>query len=138
MAKLRTTPTKRSVTAFLKGVTDERRKDDSLQLLEIITKITKLEPQMWGSSIVGFGRYHYVYDSGREGECFLVGFSPRKQNLTVYIMSGFSKYQELLGRLGKHTTGKSCLYIKSLDDVHLPTLKQLIRESVRQMRAKKT
>ncbi len=88
---------------------------------------------MWGSSIVGFGNYHYKYESGREGDWFLTGFSPRKQNLTLYIMPGFAQYDELMKKLGKHKTGKSCLYIKSLEDINLPTLKQLIQQSVKHM-----
>ena len=88
---------------------------------------------MWGSSIVGFGSYHYKYASGREGDSFLTGFSPRKQNLTLYIMAGFDQYEELLKKLGKHTTGKSCLYIKRLENIDLPTLKALIQQSVNHM-----
>jgi hypothetical protein len=101
-------------------------------------EITGEEPAMWGSSIVGFGSYHYVYASGREGDWFLTGFAPRKQALTMYIMSGFSEYDELLEKLGKFKTGKACLYVKKLDDIHLPTLKKLIRQSVKQKRAAAT
>jgi hypothetical protein len=86
--------------------------------------------EMWGDNIVGFGTYRYKYESGREGEWFLTGFSPRKANLTLYIMSGFSRYQELLGRLGKHKTGKSCLYINRLEDIDIKVLRRLVRESV--------
>jgi hypothetical protein len=96
-------------------------------------QVTKAEPRMWGSSIVGFGSYHYKYESGREGDWFVTGFSPRKQNLTLYIMPGFESYGGLLGKLGKHKTGKSCLYVNTLEDVHLPTLKALIRQSVKHM-----
>jgi hypothetical protein len=88
---------------------------------------------MWGDSIVGFGKYHYVYPSGREGDWMLISFSPRKQNITLYIMSGFEQYEELLSTLGKYTRGKSCLYIKRLSDIHLPTLKKLIQASVDHM-----
>ncbi len=97
-------------------------------------EITGDEPAMWGPSMVGFGRYHYKYASGREGDWFVAGFSPRKQNLTLYIMSGFSGYDELMARLGKHTTGKSCLYIKRLEDVDLAVLEELIRRSVAHVR----
>jgi hypothetical protein len=99
-------------------------------------KITKAEPKMWGSSIVGFGSYHYKYASGREGDWPITGFSPRKQNLTLYIMPGFARYGELMKKLGKHKTGKACLYINSLDDIHLPTLKELVKQSVQYMAKK--
>ncbi len=92
---------------------------------------TKSPPKMWGSSIVGFGSYHYKYASGREGEWPLTGLSPRKRNLTLYIMDGFEGYDELLPKPGKHTTGKACLYIKRLEDVHLPTLREIVRQSVK-------
>jgi uncharacterized protein YdhG (YjbR/CyaY superfamily) len=95
--------------------------------------VTKGPPQMWGSSIVGFGSYHYKYASGREGDWFIVGFSPRKQNLTLYIISGFDQYAALLKKLGKYKTAKSCLYINRLDDIDLPTLKELVKQSVKHM-----
>jgi hypothetical protein len=88
---------------------------------------------MWGSSIIGFGNYHYVYASGREGDYFLTGFSPRKQNLTLYIMAGFDQYDELMKKLGKYKTGKSCLYIKKLEDIDLSTLRELVKQSVEHM-----
>ncbi len=93
-------------------------------------EITGEEPTLWGDSIVGFGRYHYTYESGREGDWFLTGFSPRKQNLTLYIMAGFDDYDDLMNKLGKYKTGKSCLYVKKLQDIDLPILKQLIKQSV--------
>jgi len=96
-------------------------------------EVTGCEPKMWGPSIVGFGRYHYKYESGREGDWPLTGFSPRKQALTVYIMAGFRRYEELLDRLGKHKTGKSCLYLKRLEDVDLEVLRELVHESVEQV-----
>jgi hypothetical protein len=98
--------------------------------------VTKAKPAMWGTSIVGFGSYHYVYDSGREADWMLTGFAPRKGNITLYIMAGFDRYEELMARLGKHSTGKSCLYIKRLSDIHLPTLKKLIAASVKHMKNK--
>jgi hypothetical protein len=131
MAELKTQKNQASVEKFLKAVTDETRRADSFALLDIMREVTGEEPAMWGTSIVGFGSYHYKYESGREGDWFLTGFSPRKQNLTLYIMSGFEGYEEMLERLGKHTTGKACLYVKKLDDVHLPTLKKMIKQSVR-------
>lgn len=134
MADLKTRATKASVAEFLQAIPDDRKRKDSLALREMMTEATKAEPEMWGTSIVGFGRYRYKYASGREGEWFLVGFSPREQNLTLYIMSGFDGHDELMKKLGKFKTGKSCLYVKSLEDVHIPTLKRLIRKSVRHMR----
>jgi hypothetical protein len=136
MAELKTRPTDKSVETFLEGVPDERKRRDCFTVLELMKKVTKSEPRMWGPSIVGFGSYHYRYASGREADWMLTGFSPRKQNLTLYIMAGFDGSEELMARLGKHTTGKSCLYIKRLDDVHLPTLEKLIRGSVRRLKAK--
>jgi hypothetical protein len=136
MAELKTRPTDKSVETFLEGVPDERKRRDCFTVLELMKKVTKSEPRMWGPSIVGFGSYHYRYASGREADWMLTGFSPRKQNLTLYIMTGFDGSEELMARLGKHTTGKSCLYIKRLDDVHLPTLEKLIRGSVRRLKAK--
>ena len=130
MAELKTKPNEQSVEAFLNGIEDEKKRQDCFTVLEIMKQITKAEPQMWGTSIVGFGTYHYKYESGREGDWLVAGFSPRKQNLTLYIMAGFSRYDELLSKLGKFTTGKSCLYIKKIEDIDLPTLKELIKQSV--------
>lgn len=96
-------------------------------------EVTGAEPRLWGSSIVGFGDYHYKYESGREGDWFVTGFSPRKQNLTLYIMAGFDNYDQLLSRLGKYKTGKSCLYINKLDDVDLDVLKELVAQSAAHM-----
>ncbi|NJN83298.1 MAG: DUF1801 domain-containing protein [Caldilineaceae bacterium] len=133
MAENKTQPTDESVEAFLDRVSDEKKRQDCLTLLKLMHEVTGQAPQMWGTSIVGFGRFHYRYASGREGEMPLIGFSPRKQNLTLYIMDGFDEYDRLLEKLGKHSTGKSCLYIKRLDDVDLPTLQRLIVESVKHM-----
>ena len=133
MAELKTKVNNLSVEKFLGSIPDAQKRDDCFALLEIMKQITKAGPKMWGSSIVGFGSYHYKYASGREGDWPVVGFSPRKQNLTLYIMSGFGEYEELLGQLGKYSTGKACLYIKRLADVDQPTLKKLIRQSVRHM-----
>ena len=137
MAELKTKPNKLSVEKFLNSIKDEQKRKDSFQVLEMMKKITKEEPIMWGTSIVGFGKYHYKYASGREGDWFLTGFSPRKQNLTLYIMSGFKRYNELMKKLGKHKTGSSCLYINKLDDIDLKVLKVLISESVKYMKNKK-
>ena len=133
MAEAKTQRTKQSVTAFLRRIPDEQKQKDAFALVDIMRQITKAEPVMWGSNIVGFGTYRFTYASGRTGEWPLTGFSPRKQNLTLYIMSGFEQYDELLKSLGKFKTGKACLYIKRLDDVDLPTLRKLIKQSVQHM-----
>lgn len=129
MATLKTQPTDASVDEFLNAVTHERRRRDSLVVLDMMRRITKLEPVMWGASIVGLGAYHYKYDSGREGDWFITGFSPRKQALTVYIMPGFGAYNDLMGKLGKHKTGSSCIYIDKLEDIDLAVLEELIKLS---------
>lgn len=134
MAELKTKQTDADVTAFLNGVADEQQRQDAFALLRLMQQVTRLEPKLWGTSIVGFGRYHYQYASGHEGDTCLVGFSPRKQNLTLYLTPGPDHYRGLLERLGKHKAGKGCLYIKHLDDVHLPTLKAIVRESVKAAR----
>ncbi len=133
MTELKTQKNDASVKDFLNSVPDERKREDSFAILELMRDITGEEPAMWGSSIVGFGSYRYKYASGREGEWFLAGFSPRKQNLTLYIMAGFDEYDSLLAELGKYKTGKSCLYINKLADVDLPTLRELVRQSVAHM-----
>ncbi len=130
MAELKTKPNDQRVEAFLNQVEDERKRQDCYTILEIMRQVTESEAKMWGDSIVGFGSYHYRYASGREGDWFLTGFSPRKQNLTLYIMSGFSGYDSLLAGLGKYKTGKSCLYIKNVEDIDIETLKELVRQSV--------
>ena len=130
MAELKTKETTLSVTNFLNRVSDEQRRKDSFAVVEIMKKVTKAEPRMWGSSIVGFGSYHYKYASGHEGDSCVVGFSPRKEALVLYTMLGPEQREELLTTLGTFKSGKGCLYIKRLDDVHLPTLKKLIQHSV--------
>jgi hypothetical protein len=123
-----------SVKQFLDRVPDERRRDDARAVSAIMEDVTGEKPAMWGTSMVGFGSYHYKYESGQEGDWPLVAFAPRKDSLTLYIMPGFTEYSGLLEKLGKHKTGRSCLYIKSLNDVHLPTLKTLVRHSVKHMK----
>ena len=135
MAKLKTQPTDESVVAFLNGVSNEKRREDSFKVLALMGEITGEEPIMWGSSIIGFGCYQDKYASGRAAEWFVTGFAPRKQALTLYIMSGFSAYDELLGKLGKHTTGKACLYIKKIEDVDMEILRELIEKSVEHVAA---
>lgn len=134
MATLKTTPTTASVRAFLDALKDETRRKDCRTLVRMMKQATKAQPKMWGPSIVGFGTYHYRYDSGREGDWFLTGFSPRKQALTLYIMAGFSRYDALLEKLGTHKTGRSCLYVKKLADVDLAVLQRLIDQSVAHLR----
>jgi hypothetical protein len=134
MAELKTKKTTASVEEFILTVEDENRRDDCFAVMNLMKSITKAEPAMWGSSIVGFGTYHYIYASGQEGDWPTVGFSPRKQNLTLYIMPGFENRQELIKKLGKCKTSKGCLYIKRLDDIHLPTLKQLIKVSLQDLK----
>lgn len=126
----KTTQNNRSVEDFLDSVENEKRREDSKKVLKMMWETTGENPRMWGSSIVGFGTYHYKYASGREGDFMKVGFSPRKNALTVYIMSGFDRHDELMEKLGKYKTGKSCLYIKKLEDVDMDILKELVVESV--------
>lgn len=117
MAELKTKSNDKDVIEFLNEIKDEQMRKDCFTLLEILTKISKEKPKMWGDSIVGFGKYHYKYESGRKGDWFLTGFSPRKQNLVIYIMSGFTESEALMKVLGKYKTGSSCLYIKKLSDI---------------------
>jgi hypothetical protein len=133
MAELKTKVTRASAEKFLQGIKDEKKREDCFQLLKIMKKATKAEPKMWGTSIIGFGDYHYVYASGREGDWFLTGFSPRAQNLTLYMMGGFDS--ESLKKLGKYKTGKGCLYINKLEDVDLKALNELIVKSLKNAKA---
>ncbi|MEM7033633.1 MAG: DUF1801 domain-containing protein [Chloroflexota bacterium] len=129
MAALKTQKNDASVEAFLNNVENEQKRADCFTILKLMQTVIGEAPKMWGTSIVGFGSYHYKYASGREGEWFLTGFAPRKQNLTLYIMAGFDNYDILMSQLGKHSTGKSCLYIKKLEDVDMAVLEDLIRQS---------
>ena len=133
MSEPKTTPTDVRVEDFLDAVEHPQRKADGYELLRIMSDITKEEPVMWGPSIIGFGSYHYKYESGREGDMPVTGFSPRKQSLSLYIMSGFNEYEDLLEKLGKHKVGKSCLYINKLADVDISVLKEIIRKSVEKL-----
>jgi Domain of unknown function (DU1801) len=136
MAELKTKLNKSSVEKFLNGVKDEQKRLDSFKIMNMMKKITKEEPKMWGPSIVGFGSYHYKYESGNEGDMCIAGFSPRKNALTVYIMPGFDKFENLMKKLGKYKTGRSCLYIKRLEDVDLNILEKIISGSYKYMLAK--
>lgn len=136
MAILKTQPNDQKVVAFLNSIENEARRSDCLTLLPLFEQWTKEKPQMWGPAIVGFGSYHYRYDSGREGDWFLTGFSPRKQNLTLYIMAGFSQYDTIMQTLGNYKTGSSCLYVKRLSDIDLHQLRQLVEGSVAYMKTR--
>ena len=130
MAEAKTKPTKQSVEKFIKSIPDPQMREDCSTIAKLMQQATRAEPQMWGSSIVGFGIMQYKYASGREGEWPIIGFSPRKQNLTLYISAGFQD-PDLLKKLGKHSLGKGCLYIKRLSDVDLPTLKKVIQTAAK-------
>lgn len=138
MAEQKTKPTQQSIESFLDNLADEKVRDDCYALAKLMKKITGSAPRMWGTSIVGFGRYHYKYESGHEGETCLTGFSPRKQNITVYVMPGFARHGDLLKKLGKHKAGKGCLYIKRLDDIDINVLESLIENSVNYLKTKYT
>ena len=136
MGELKTRPNDGDVEAFLAGITPDRRREDCRAVVALMREVTGEEPTMWGDSIVGFGQYHYVYDSGREGDWFLTGVSPRKRSLSVYIMAGLGDDEALMARLGSHTTGASCLYITRLADIDLDALRQLIERSVAAVRSR--
>ena len=129
MAELKTKKNDEDVGAFLDGIENEKRREDCRAVVEMMTEVTGEPPTMWGSSIIGFGSYHYKYASGREGDWMATGVSPRKQSLTLYVMTGFPRHDVLMKKLGKYTTGKSCLYIKKLEDVDPDVLRKLLRES---------
>ncbi len=137
MTEAKTKPTSQTAEAFIEQQPDAQRRADCYRVLELMQAATKCKPLMWGASIVGFGKYKYQYESGREGEWPIIGFSPRKNDLTLYIIPGFSKYEQLLQKLGKHKTGKSCLYLKRLADVDEKVLKELIAASVKAMASKR-
>jgi len=126
----KTQPSDNDPVSFLTSIEHETRRQDAGTLLELMGRVTGLEPKMWGATLVGFGRYHYVYESGREGDWFMVGFSPRKANLVIYLMPGDLAFAEQLPRLGKHKIGKSCLYINKLADVDLSVLEEMVQVAV--------
>ena len=132
MAENKTKPTSANVTAFLKKIKDAQSRDDCLAMIEMMRSASKSEPVMWGSSIIGFGIRHYVYESGREGDTVVIGFAPRKQNIAIYLTGGISKLTDELSKLGKHETGKGCLYIKSLEDVNTPVLKKIFAKAYKE------
>jgi hypothetical protein len=129
MADQKTKPTNEDVLKFLNKIPSEQKRKDSLVILNMMREVTGLEPVYWVGNIIGFGSYHYKYASGHEGDACLIGFSPRKQNLALYVLSGFKNQQTLLEKLGKHKAGAGCLYINKLEDVHLPALRKIVEES---------
>jgi len=130
MYKLKTQPTDSSVVAFIESVESEKKQEDAFKLLDIFTETTGMEPKIWGESIIGFGSYHYKYESGHEGDAALVGFSPRKARFSLYFATGDEKREELLKDFGKHKTGKACVYVNKLDDIDVDVLKKLIDQSI--------
>ena len=134
-AELKTKPNAVDPRAFVSSVEHSQRRHDGLLLLELFDRVTALRPQMWGNSIIGYGRYAYTYESGHSGEFFLTGFSPRKTALTIYVMPGYRDLSEQLNRLGKHKTGKSCLYITKLVDIDMDVLGEIVRNGLDYMRA---
>ena len=136
MADNKTKPTGASVDDYLEGITPDQKRADSFHLMEMMARASGNAPCMWGDSMVGYGTYHYKYDSGREGDYFITGFAPRKKNLVVYIMPGFSDYADLLARLGKHKTSSSCLYINKLSDIDMDVLEEIVCQSIELMKIK--
>jgi hypothetical protein len=136
MSSNKTVETGSSVETFINALDNGQKRKDSREMIAIMSEITGAEPRMWGTSLVGFGRYHYKYASGREGDSCITGFSPRKTAFTVYIMPGFDGYAEQMAKLGPHKTGKSCLYLKNLDTVDRGVLEEIIRDSVEVMRGR--
>lgn len=136
MAENKTNISAQPVDDFIRQVEHPTRRADALVLDELFRKITGWTPKMWGATLVGYGSYHYIYDSGREGDCMATGFSPRKAALSIYILPGYSDFSEILARLGKHKIGKACLYINKLADIDLEVLEELIRAGLKDLAAK--
>ena len=134
MAKIKTTETAKSVTSFINAVSDKTKRDDSFRIIEIMQSQTGFEPKMWGPSIVGFGSYHYKYDSGHEGDMLIVGFSPRSTAIVFYIPATPEKKEAFLKKFGKHKTGKGCIYIKKLEDIDIEILKKMITNGIRHIK----
>lgn len=131
MSQNKTQPTDQSVKTFIDSLDDQQKIADSYSLLDLMKEVTGCEPKMWGPSIIGFDQYHYKYESGREGNFLKVGFSPRKRELSIYLMCSFENNEDLMSKLGKHRTGKSCLYVKRLEDINMDVLRDLVQESVK-------
>jgi hypothetical protein len=134
MSELKTRPNDEDIGIFLNRIEDKQKRADCFELIDLLTEITGESPKMWGDRMIGFGSYHYKYESGREGDWFLTGFSPGKQNLTIYITAGFKNYEATMSHLGKYKTGSSCLYVKKLSDIDTEQLKVLVKKSVMDMK----
>lgn len=135
MAENKTKPTDKSPKDFIEAVEPEWKRDDAKTICAMMERLSGHRPKMWGASIIGFGQYHYKYESGREGDSLMTGFSPRKTALTLYVMGGFKQRPDLMERLGKYKTGKSCLYVKRLSDIDLAVLEELVAADIAYMRA---
>lgn len=135
MLQNKTIPAKKKVEEFLSAIDNESRRSDCLKLIKIMKEISGENPVLWGDSLIGFGKYHYKYASGREGDWFLTGFAPRKNNISLYLTYDLSRFEQLLKKLGKHKTGKGCLYIKKLEDIDQKVLRQIIKETVEYMKS---
>jgi len=134
MVENKTQPSQASVDTYLDGIADGSRRDDCRELVRLMTRVTGHPAVMWGPGIVGFGSYHYRYESGREGDCCMVGFSSRKGDISIYLMAGFPGRDELLAKLGRHKLGKACLYVKRLGDLDLAVLERLVAGSMAEVR----
>jgi hypothetical protein len=137
MTELKTKKNEASVEGFINMIADEQKRKDAFFILEMIKQATKMEPKMWGGSIIGFGEVHYKYESGHEGDICMIGFSPRKQNFVLYLMTGLDPYKEEFKKLGKYKTGKGCLYINKLSDVNSSVLKNILKKAVHLTKQKK-
>ncbi len=137
MAEVKTKKNEASVEKFINSIADEQKRKDGFAILEMMKEASKLEPKMWGSSIIGFGEVHYKYESGHEGDICMIGFSPRKQNFALYLMTGLASYEEEFKKLGKYKTGKGCLYINKLTDVDSSVLKKVLKKAVQLTKQKK-
>ena len=137
MAELKTKKNEASAEAFINTVADEQKRKDAFAIFEMMKQATKMEPKMWGGSIIGFGEVHYKYESGHQGDICMIGFSPRKQNFALYLMTGLEPYKEEFKKLGKYKTGKGCLYINKLSDVDSLVLKNMLKKAVQLTKQKK-
>ena len=137
MAENKTKPTKTSVTAFLNKIKNKQLREDCYAILEMMREASHWDPIMWGTAIIGFGTYHYIYNSGREGDNLVIGFSPRKENISIYLMGGLNEVEDDLSRLGKYKRGKGCLYIKSLGNINPVVLKKIITKALQESKRKK-
>jgi len=136
MPELKTKKNEASVEKFINTIPDEQKRKDAVAILEMMKQASKLEPKMWGGSIIGFGEVHYKYESGHEGDTCLMGFSPRKQNISLYLPGGYKAYSAELNQLGKYKTGKGCLYINKLNDVDTAVLKNIFKKAAQQSKSK--